>query len=58
MHNMQVSSMLKGYCKHAAALGNQKTGVMPLTQPELHTVLSSVLEMLHMADTAQQQLLV
>ena len=49
--------MLQGYGNHAARLGYQKKGAMPLTQPEMHTLLTSMHEMLSdMTDTAEQVL--
>ena len=57
MHSTQVKSMLKGYINHAAGLGYQKKGAVPLTQQEMHTLLSSMYEMLsHLTDTSKQLL--
>ena len=47
MHSMQVKSMLKGYANHASELGYQKRGAVPLTQAEMHTLLSSMYQMLN-----------
>jgi len=59
MHSMQVKSMLKGYANHATELGYQKRGAVPLTQAEMHTLLSSMHQMLNnTTDQAQQLLLV
>jgi len=54
-----VRSMLKGYANHATELGYQKRGAIPLPQAEMHTLLSSMHQMLsNTIDTAQQLLLV
>ena len=45
MHSMQVKNMLKGYANHATELGYQKRGAVPLTQLEMHTMLSSMFQM-------------
>ena len=59
MHSLQVRSMLKGYANHAKEPGYQKRGAVPLTQAEMHTLLSSMHQMLsNTTDTAQQLLLV
>ena len=51
--------MLKGYGSHAAGLGYRKEAAVPLTQPERHTLLTSMHEMLSdMTDTAEQLLVV
>ena len=46
MHSMQVRNMLKGCANHATELGYQKRGVVPLTQLEMHTMLSSMFQLL------------
>ena len=59
MHSMQVRSMLKGYANHAAELGYQNRGPVPLTQAEMQALLNSMYQMLSSTgDTAQQLLLV
>ncbi|DBA78633.1 TPA: hypothetical protein ACH3X1_016814 [Trebouxia sp. C0004] len=58
MHSMQVRNMLKGYANHATELGYQKRGAVPLTQAEMHTMLSSMFQMLiKCTDQAEQLLL-
>ena len=59
LHSMQVKNMLKGYANHATELGYQKKGAVPLTQPEMHTMLSSMFQLLlKTTDQAQKLLLV
>ena len=42
MHSMQIRDVLKGYAKHATAQGCSKRGVAPLTEAEMHMLLSSI----------------
>ena len=57
MHSMQVRNMLKGYAKHATELGYQKRGTAPLTQPEMHSMLSSMFQLLFKSTDQAEQLL-
>ncbi len=56
MHSMQVKNMLTGYANHAAELGYQKKGAVPLTEAEIQTLLGSMLQM-HNGITDNTQLL-
>ena len=59
MHSTQVRNMLKGYANHAIDLGYEKKKAMPLTKDEMHTLLSSMQQVLsHTTDSAQQLLIV
>ena len=57
MHSMQVRNMLKGYANHATELGYQKRGAVPLTQLEMHTMLSSMFQLLIKSTDQAEQLL-
>ena len=58
MHSRQVRDMLKGYNNQAAELGYQKKGAVPLTEAEMHLLLSSMEQQFQsMTDQAQLSLL-
>ena len=41
-HSKQIRDVLKGYAKHATAQGYSKRGAAPLTEAEMHMLLSSI----------------
>ena len=55
IHSTQVKGMLRGYVNHAASL--DKKGAVPLTEAEIHTMLSSIKHMLDQTASHEQQLL-
>ena len=58
MHSKQIRDMLKGYNNQAADLGYQKKGAVPLTEAEMHLLLSSMAQQFHSTtDQAQLSLL-
>ena len=58
MHSRQIKDMLRGYVNQAADQGYCKKGAVPLTEAEMHLLLSSMEQQYHsMADQAQMLLL-
>ena len=57
MHSTQVKGMLKGYANHAASLGYQRKGAVPLTEAEMRTMLSNMMKMLDQTASHTQLLL-
>ena len=49
MHSTQVKGVLRGYANAAASIGYQKKGAVPLTEAEMHMLLSNVLSCLGQA---------
>ena len=51
MLSVQVRTMLKGYGNHAAQLGYQKRGALPLTEAEMQLLLQSMLNQCNSSST-------
>ena len=57
MLSVQIRTMLKGYGNHAAQLGHQKRGALPLTAAEMQLLLHSMLNLCNGSNTDEQLLL-
>jgi len=57
MHSMQIRGMLRGYSNHAAKAGYEKKGAVPLTEAEMHLLLSSMHNQFSNSTDSTQQLL-
>ena len=55
MHSVQIRSLLKGYNNHAAELGYQRKGAIPLTEPEMLCLLQSMATTCSNSNTDQHQ---
>ena len=55
MHSVQVRSLLKGYNNHAAELGYQRKGAVPLTDSEMLCLLQSMATTCSNSNTDQHQ---
>lgn len=56
-HSKQIKDMLKGYGNQATQLGYQKKGAVPLSQAEMHLLLSSMEQQYHSTTDSAQLLL-
>ena len=57
MHSKQIRDMLKGYANQAADQGYCKKGAVPLTEAEMHLLLSSMEQQYHSCTDQSQRLL-
>ena len=57
MHSKQIRDMLKGYANQAADEGYCKKGAVPLTEAEMHLLLSSMEQQYHSCTDQSQRLL-
>ena len=58
MHSMQIRDMITGYHNQAAELGYQKTGAVPLEEPEMLQLLERICSDLTLAPLQEQLLLI
>jgi len=57
MHSMQIRGMLRGDSNHAAEAGYERRGAVPLTEAEMHLLLSSMYNKFSSRTDSIQQLL-
>ncbi len=57
MHSIQIRTMLTGYANHAAELGHQKKGAVPLSAAEMEMLLRSLHDKHHSMTGSTESLL-
>ena len=57
MHNIQIKTILTGYANHAAELGYQKKGAVPLSAAEMEMLLCSLHDKHHSMTGSTESLL-